>query len=517
MHPRLLPTGLVLLAACSSAPAPGPAANLPAGGDVGCPACARDGSFVRDAAVLGRPVALREGIGKVHQPVTTTVAAAQRFCDQGLAYLCSYVWIEAARSFHEALRQDQECVMAWVGLARAEQGLGRHAAARAAIERARWVLGTSLVWCFRDVPTALEWRLVELRGQQIEAQLAAPAERKQKHEAYARALDDALRAFPGEAELWILRGNCAEPSPAGRGQRGTAASIAFYEAALKRAPGHVGAHHFLVHSHENIGDYAAAAAHARIYVAQAPQVPHAHHMLGHVLPRLGQWDEALAAFRAADELEERNARSEGLAPGDDWHHEHNLSLLGWTCVRLGLHADAERAFERLRATPIRDGLLDYNHVALAELLLLRERHEEALRAAEAVALEAGASAKVAGAAVAARALLALGRRDEARARAAAAAEALASGKRALPNDADDLQHLVGYHVDVAQALVAGDETRLRAYAESVARNPRFDSWGSGLFRLATIAAQASRDGRSELAAAVREQMRRIDPGHDPRS
>ena len=48
------------------------------------------------------------GIGNSHEAVTTTSKEAQAFYDQGLNYLESYVWIEASRSFHQALRLDPE-------------------------------------------------------------------------------------------------------------------------------------------------------------------------------------------------------------------------------------------------------------------------------------------------------------------------------------------------------------------------------------------------------------------------
>jgi len=48
--------------------------------------------------ILERPVSLREGIGKISDPVTTPSQEAQAFYNQGVAYLHSYVWIEAARS-----------------------------------------------------------------------------------------------------------------------------------------------------------------------------------------------------------------------------------------------------------------------------------------------------------------------------------------------------------------------------------------------------------------------------------
>ena len=87
--------------------------------------------------ILVRPVPLRTGIGKVHEKVSTSSAEAQSFYDQGLAYLHSFVWIEAIRSFHQALRSDPNLAMAYLGLADAYIGLHDSATARAAFERAK--------------------------------------------------------------------------------------------------------------------------------------------------------------------------------------------------------------------------------------------------------------------------------------------------------------------------------------------------------------------------------------------
>src|ERR1700686_3424588 len=80
--------------------------------------------------ILERPVTLREGRGFVHERVSTTSTDAQAFYDQGLAYLHSYVWIEAARSFHQALRIDANLAMAYIGLSYAEWQVNRPAGAR---------------------------------------------------------------------------------------------------------------------------------------------------------------------------------------------------------------------------------------------------------------------------------------------------------------------------------------------------------------------------------------------------
>ncbi len=283
----------------------------------------------------------------MHQPVTTRSSEAQAFYDQGLTLLHHYVFIEAARSFHQALRADPECAMCWMGLSRAEQGLERQAATGAAIEKAKSLASKA---------TPREQTFIALRARQIEAQDAPPAEEKELHTAYKAAIDKALAVDPEDADLWILRGNAEEPGPWGRGQFGGAASIAFYEAALSRAPGHFGAHHYLVHSYENIGRHDEAARHGKIYAESSPAVAHAQHMYGHVLPRLGRWNEALAQFEKADAIEEAYARSENLRPGDDWHHLHNLQLLGYTYLRLGRYAEAEATFRRAFETPARAGL-----------------------------------------------------------------------------------------------------------------------------------------------------------------
>src|SRR5215475_5544253 len=87
--------------------------------------------------IAKRPVTLRSGIGVAHDPVGTPSKEAQAFYDQGLAYLHSYVWLEAARSFHQALRLDPNLAMAYAQLAIAYTELNAPAAARDALARAQ--------------------------------------------------------------------------------------------------------------------------------------------------------------------------------------------------------------------------------------------------------------------------------------------------------------------------------------------------------------------------------------------
>jgi tetratricopeptide (TPR) repeat protein len=502
-----VPLFTLLLGVATLAPAQEKTLDLHAG-------CTAPGGDAVDPAMLERPTTIRAGAGKISQKITAKTPSVQAWYDQGLAYLHSYVWIEAARSFHQALREDSDCAMAWMGLARAEQGLNRDKASQAAIERAK---------SLEPRVTEGERRHIELRAQQIEAQLAPPEKEKEKHETYKRAIEKAIAADPADAELWILRGNAEEPGPWGRGQAGGVGAIAFYEAALARYPGHLGAHHYLVHAFENVGRHAEAAEHGKVYAAAATGVGHAQHMYGHVLPRLGRWKEALVQFERADAIEEAYAREEKLRPGDDWHHVHNLQLLGYTYLRLGRFEEAEKTFRRAYDTPIRYPRYGREHATIAEYLLLRGKPEDALTAARSLS-NRSAGARAAGAAVEGETLLALGRRAEAAEAAKRARVELDNGKKTAGYDAIWLERLIEPHIRQLEAELAladeasaGSEDALRKIADELAANPRFDAWGEGLFRLERIAEQAKRSGRDALARDIYERMRRIDPGYAPGS
>src|SRR5262252_917395 len=238
-----------------------------------------------------RPVALRSGIGAAHDAASTSSKEARAFYDQGLAYLHSYVWLEAARSFNQALRIDPNLALAHVGLTTAYTELDAPAAARTALERAQAL-----------APAGHDRRHVELCALRMAAE-AAPRD-ETKLAAYRAALDSALAAFPQDEELWLQRGLAESPDPAERGQGSVAGSVPFYQKALALAPGHFAAHHYLTHAYENTGRIAEALAEGATYAKMAPDVPHARHMYGHDLRRVGRIDEAIEEFRAADRLAE---------------------------------------------------------------------------------------------------------------------------------------------------------------------------------------------------------------------
>ncbi len=53
-----------------------------------------------------KPASLMHGLGEVHHPVSTTNAEAQKFFDQGLAYIYGFNHEEGMRSFKRAAELD---------------------------------------------------------------------------------------------------------------------------------------------------------------------------------------------------------------------------------------------------------------------------------------------------------------------------------------------------------------------------------------------------------------------------
>ena len=353
--------------------------------------------------LVDRPVGLRDGIGNENDPVTTSSPQAQAFYNQGMAYLHSYVWIEAARSFKQALRLDPKLAMAYVGLSRAYSGLEDLPAALGAAAKAQELAASA---------SPREQRRIALRAKQLEA--IADVGNPAKHAAYKKAINDAIAMDPQDPELWLLGGNAEEPTAAGRGQRGGAASIAFYEAALNRSPNNFAAEHYLTHSYENLGRPFDAVKHGEIYARLVPNVGHAQHMYGHDLRLVGRVDDAIAQFNKTDALEQAYYKQENIPASYDWHHIHNLDLLSGSHEAKGQMKSAEELLRQLFALSAVDGFWDAYKADWPRFLISRGRLDEALSASREMIESRFALGRTMGHLLAGRALAAASRLDEAR-------------------------------------------------------------------------------------------------------
>lgn len=368
--------------------------------------------------VLQLSITLRNNVGHVNDPVTTSLPEAQAFYNQGVACLHNYVWIDAARSFNQALRLDPQIAMAHVGLFRVFINVNDLAAAAEEVRKAQ-ALQTSV--------TDRERRRIEVTAKHLEAR--QDLQSHEKHEAYKQALDAALNSYPEDIELWLLRGNAEEPAADGRGQRGKSGSIAFYMAALAYSPDNFAAHHYLTHSFEAIGRNQDAEKHGQRYAQLADGVPHAHHMWGHDLRLVGKIDAAIEQFEIANQLEKNWYKTDGLDPSLDWHRPHNLDLLSRSLQHEGRMNEAERYIrEAAQLTPT-TAYAAFGKKMLPDFLLARGRAEEALASATEIQKSQYALGRFEGHVLAGRALLALNKGEEARTQLAAAEKEIPQARK----------------------------------------------------------------------------------------
>ena len=462
--------------------------------------CAAPPSYV-PANLLDRPVGLRSGVGNSHEVVTTSSKEAQAFYDQGLNYLESYVWIEASRSFHQALRLDAKLAMAYLGLSYVQSGLENPEGAKQYLENAKALAAGA---------GERERRLLGIR----EKQLAAIDDIKDAalFLAYKKAIDDALAKDLDDARLWILRGNAEEANASGRGQRGNAASIAFYQAALRLVPDHATAHHYLVHSYETIGRIDKALEHGEQYARLAPSIPHAAHMWAHDLRRVGRVDDAIEQFLKTDALEQAYYKAEKIDPMLDWHHAHNLDLLASCYTHKGQVKLAEKTLRESAALEAVSAYRAFNMRELPNFLIQRGRYKEALEEARKLFDTRYPQSRSVGHALAGQALLWLGRSDEAKKELDAAQRQLQEVP-VVTLGLDPTRGMVEPWVEALRGELLlrsgqreeGDKV-LKGVAQALRAATGPDAWSQGLFRLESLARSAIEAGDWDLAGYIAAQM-----------
>lgn len=449
--------------------------------------------------ILERPVALRTGIGALHEKVTTSSQEAQAFYDQGLTYLHSYVWIEAIRSFHQALRLDDHLAMAFLGLTDAYIGLQDVPTARAAFDRAQELAPRA---------SKPEQAWIRIRGAELDY-LESNGDQN-KYVAYRRSISDALKAYPGDPWLWIQRGLADEGSPTTHGQAGGVDTIAFYRTALALAPDNFAAHHYYAHTLENLGRTKDALEETAIYLRMAPAIPHAHHMHGHELMRLGRTEEAIAEFLKTKSLEEEYYRTENIPARYDWHHAHNLHLLAMSYQSLGQMKAAEATFRAAFAVPAYTDFLEFNRKAWPEFLLARGRYEEALKTSEELTKSAWPLPRLAGHTLAGEALLALDRPTEAQ-------EELSLAEQETERVPVNLVATSPFPSILRAEFLLRDkrieeaEPLFEDIVKMVLARPGPDAWSAARFELEAIAKTARQTGDWNLSESVARHMIEHDP------
>jgi tetratricopeptide (TPR) repeat protein len=250
---------------------------------------------------------LYQNLGTHHHPITTKVAEAQRYFDQGLALCYAFNHAEAIRSFRQAIELDPACAMCYWGVAFAlgpniNAAITEEAAREAyqAVQQARHAAGGA---------SDKERAYIEALAERYVGD--PKAERPPLDKAYADAMREVMRRYPDDLDAAVLFAqSLMDTSPwsywdqEGRPHPLTNEVLGALEAVLARRPDHAGAIHFYIHAVEASPNPGRAEQYADKLPALMPGAGHVVHMPAHIYLRVGRYDAATRANEEAVKADE---------------------------------------------------------------------------------------------------------------------------------------------------------------------------------------------------------------------
>lgn len=305
------------------------------------------------AAETKRAVWLAEGLGHVDHPVSTKNPEAQKFFNQGLAYLFAFNHDEGVLSFKKAAELDPNLAMAYWGAA---LGLGANYNDPANTERFAQAY-TYLYKAQTLAPKASPVEQAYIAALSKRYSQDASAEPKKLAAEYSAAMAQLVKEYPDDLDaatlyaeslmnlrpwqLWSLDG---KPAP------GTMEIIAILEGVLKRNPKHTGANHYYIHAVEASPSPERGTAAAQRLGGLAPNAGHLVHMPSHIYLRTGDYDDAVKSNEAAI-IADKNYITRSGATGvyPLMYYNHNVHMLASSFAGNGNYAGAIKAANELAA------------------------------------------------------------------------------------------------------------------------------------------------------------------------
>ena len=290
------------------------------------------------------PVKLVRGLGNHHKPVSTTNTLAQRFFDQGLAYVYAFNHQEAVTSFRHAGELDPQLAMAHWGIAlalgpnynAAELSPVRAKQARSALTRAQALAA--------HAPASEQAMIAALATRFAEPFDTDPATAARNYREAMRAL---MRRYPDDPDAAVLFADAAmmlRPwrlwNKDGTPAEGTLEIVSVLESVLARDPQHVGANHFYIHAIEGSPHPERALAAAERLPRLAPAAGHLVHMAAHIYDRVGDHPAAARANADAAAVDRAYFRQSAASNPYEGYYAHTLSFLAVSHTQQGRYRAA---------------------------------------------------------------------------------------------------------------------------------------------------------------------------------
>lgn len=332
-----------------------------------------------------KPAKLVPGLGDVHHRVSTSNPEAQKFFDQGLAFIYAFNHEEAIRSFKRAAALDAKMAMAYWGIA--------------------YALGPNINL---DVDPEREKSAYDATQQALKLAANAPANERQYIDALSKrysnapgadlkklavdfknAMRELSKKYPDDADAAVLYAESMmnlNPwklwAKDGTPTAGTREIVSVLESVLKKHPKHIGAIHYYIHAVEASPNPERALGYLENLVKMAPSAGHLVHMPAHIYIRTGNYAKAAASNQAAQTVDEayiKQSGSNGMYPM--MYYPHNIHFETVASTTGGNYKGALAAAEKLetftlpiaKTVPMLEGF-----VATPMLVMVRFRKWDAI-------------------------------------------------------------------------------------------------------------------------------------------
>ena len=302
-------------------------------------------------APAAESVPLYDDLGDHHVPITTDIAAAQNYFDQGMRLYYAFNHAEAVRAFKEAQRLDADCAMCWWGEAMAwgpninlpmdePSAIAAYAAVQGALAR-------------REYASKHEQLLIDALAVRYVAM--PPVDRTILDQSYSDAMAGVAARYPKNQEVAVLYAESlmdlrpwdywaedGSPNP------GIADALASLESVIAVNEKHPGACHFFIHAVEKLYPERAIECAERL-ANLMPGAGHLVHMPGHIYIRVGRYLDAVKANKHAIHADETYIQDQNPAMGmyTAGYYPHNYDFMAFATMMIGRSNDSIQAAEKV--------------------------------------------------------------------------------------------------------------------------------------------------------------------------
>jgi tetratricopeptide (TPR) repeat protein len=325
-------------------------------------------------------------LGTHHRPITTSSAEAQQWFDRGLIWIYGFDLEMAGRCFQQAIDLDDNCAMAWWGLAYSAGIYYNKPWHR--MQKEELVEKLKLTYDFSRAARARIDDVTPLEAMMVEALLTryqspAPVAEEQYHrwdDDYADQMRKVYAAFPEDDDVCALHAealmtrtpwalwNLKTGDPAENAS--TLEAIEVLETAMQRVTAsaqepHAGMLHMYIHVMEMSPFPEKALRACDELRLLAPDSGHLCHMPSHIDVRCGHYYEAVMTNNRAIAADRVYLANEGAINFHTLSRIHNLHLKIYASLFLGQYGSALEAAEEIVATTPEE-LLHIENPAMAD-------------------------------------------------------------------------------------------------------------------------------------------------------